>query len=99
MRHGDRPAALDLIDELWDDAPVAREDVTESNGRADDAALTHALHEQLGDPLARAHDAKGIDRLVRRNQDEPLDPEVLGGFHQDPRAADVVLDGLARVRL
>ncbi len=91
MSNGDGPAAGDLGLEDGDDAARAAEDIAEANGSEPVGRdLGPRTDEQLPDSLGGAHDARGIDRLVARDQDEPLAAAVLGHV-QDVAAADHVV--------
>ena len=102
MRDRHRPAPGDLLAEDRHDAARRPEDVPEPHddelGAAAAVAGTHRLAVHLGDAFRAAHDARRIDRLVRRDEDEGLGAVLARQVHDVPRAEDVVLDRFTRVQ-
>ena len=107
LRVGDRhrAAGLDLPQERRHHAAPAAEHVAEPH--RDEVPLVRLgdlLHDLLGHPLGRAHDAGRAHGLVGRDQHEVLDPElgrqlrhVLGAEHVvGDRLGDVALPSAAR---
>src|SRR5207245_4709812 len=65
VRHLDRPAGLDLLEELRYDAPAARQNVPEAyRGKDSRAVAIYGLNEHLGHALRHAHDAARVVGLV-----------------------------------
>src|SRR5581483_3288809 len=98
----DRPAPLDLAAEDRDHAAAGAEHVAEPDG--DEAGRdVRARPVRLDDPLAErlrlAHHRLRVDRLVRRDEHEPLDAEIDGDLGDHLRRQRVVADRLERVRL
>ena len=95
---GDRAAAADLLLEDRNHAPGRAEHVSEPNhGVACGRLLRERVDVSLGDLLGDAHDAGGMDRLVRGDEHEVLGVELVGQIGDAAGAEDVVLDGLADV--
>ena len=93
--HGHGAAPRDLLLEERHDAAGAAQHVAEAH-RAEAGARPRrvVLEEELGHPLGGSHDARGVHRLVRRDEHEALDPQAVGGPDQVQAAGHVVLDGL-----
>ena len=92
VRHGHRPAGLDLLAEAAHDGARAVEHVAEAdhgeNGGA--AARGLGLQHQLGQALARAHDVGRAHRLVGRDENDALDAVAVGAFGQHAGAEYIV---------
>ena len=100
VRDRDRPALLDLLEEPRDHAAVAASTLPKRTTENDVPLPARLrLDDELGDALGRAHHARGVHRLVGRDQDEAIDAVALRRLGEEPRAADVVLDRLAGVLL
>ena len=69
------------------------------NGALHVGVARKGLDEHLADALGAAHDAGGVDGLVRGELDEPLYAVLAGTGEQILRAQHVVLDGLRRADL
>ena len=61
--------------------------------------MRHGLHDHLAQPLARAHDICGVDRLVGRYLNELLHAAGIRGTDEVERTEHVVADGLLRAGL
>ncbi len=95
--HGHGAAARDLLLEERHDAAGAAEHVAEADrGEAGARPRRVVLQEELGHPLGGAHHARGVHRLVRRDEHEALHPQPVGRPHEVQAAGHVVLDGLLR---
>src|SRR5438132_10124870 len=73
MCDGDRSASLDLFHEQRNDAARRSDDISESHNRHFHIALTCNIEEKhFCCALGCSHDTRGIDRFVRRNEDESI---------------------------
>ena len=70
--------------------------VSEANRRV---ALVCGRDDPLGDRLRLPEDVRRAHRLVRGEQDEPLDAHLTGSRHDGFRAEHVRGDGFDRMRL
>ena len=61
--------------------------------------MRHGLHDHLAQPLARAHDICGVDRLIGRYLNELLHAAGIRGTDEVERTEHVVADGLLRAGL
>ena len=95
IRHLHRLAAPDPIDHHFDDAAAARQHVAEAHDHRARVRPAAGEDGELGQALARAHDAAGIGRLVGRDQQEagavlrrqPRDHERCRTHWRAPRTA------------
>jgi hypothetical protein len=93
------PPSADLAHEGRHDAAAAAEHVAEPH-RAPAAALRGVREDELlAEPLGGAHDVRGIDGLVGRDEDEVRDPGVTRRGDEVPGPEDVGRCGLGGVRL
>ena len=100
LRDRERQAIVELALQERHDAAARAQDVAEPDGGIRVARAVASRDRQLlGETLRRAHDADGLDRLVRRDEDEPPDVEVLAG-PQDVACPDHVgQHALGRIEL
>ena len=78
------------------------EDIAEAHGHEPGFARVRdleGLEIHLGQAFGGAHDAGGVDGLVRGDQDEAVDTVFQGEFGQPGGAEAVVLDGFAGLML
>ena len=100
VRDRDGAAAADLLAKKRDNAAGRTEDVAEAHGDILRCrAVVHHLHDHLAQALGRAHDVRGVDGLVRRDEDKALRAEAIRRLRDVVRAEDVILDRLKRRRL
>src|SRR5262249_23479478 len=85
MRDGDGPAVLYLLNKFGNHTTVAAKDVTEPDrGEAGGTGQTGQPHRQLRCSLGGAHDARGPNRLVGRNQNKAFDSLTRRSFCDYP---------------
>ncbi len=100
MRHGDRPAARDLLAKARDHAAGRAEHVAEAHHDELGPALRlQRLAEHLRQALGGAHDVGRIHRLVGRDEHEFLRPRGLRRARGDERRQGVVRHRLEGVVL
>ncbi len=102
MRHRHRPALGDLAPEDRDHAARRVEHVAEPHGDepgGDVLALAIGLDDPLAERLRLAVDSLRVERLVGRDEHEPLGAELDGDLGDDLRRQHVVARRLERVRL
>src|SRR5262249_2979489 len=96
---GDRAAGLNLIAEPLDYRARRIEHVAEAHHGEDGGAARRRqrLQDQLGEPLARAHDVGRAHRLVARHEHEALNARFLGHLGEGQRSERVVLQSSERI--
>ncbi len=88
--HGERTTLEDLPAEEGDDRPRGIEDIAETGDDRTHRAVRTGAEEQFRRPLARAHHASGVNRLVGRDLHKKLGPTAGGLVHQNHRSENVV---------
>ena len=98
---GQLPRGHQLLAEDRDHAPHAAEDVAEPDGDEHRRPLPvgDVVDDQLRQPLRRPHHVRRAHRLVRRDENEPLHPELRGRLRHDARPQHVRLHRLHGVDL
>src|SRR5688500_20050098 len=100
MGDGHRASLGNLRKEGRDNAAIASEDVAEAHGgKAGALCSVQVVDHQLCNPFGRAHNARGVDGLVSRHKDKPLNIKFQGALGRDPRTSNIVLNRLARILL
>ena len=97
-RHGIPPK--DLLLKYGDRRTGTPDDVSETHGHeAGCRPPVHTFHEHFPHPFGRPHRIRGANRLVRRDEDEPLHAPFRRLFNQIPRPPYVVIHRFPRIQL